>query len=234
VARLDRGRLNSSSIDNPVTRESFCSLRADGEESPFSQPQTVGWLTPMSCASAVCVRLESARYCLSRSMPSNIGESYTASIGQSYPVFRDTQEVHRRPKKRTVWERVKEALHDASLPATQAEAAKIAQVKQPSVSDWNKQEGYPEMANAVRLAERLNVCVDWILTGREPKKPGPPAEPLAQELWGLWAHLDEDTKRDLLGFARTKRLPAQPPPSPEADPQRTASRRRAGSSGTGT
>jgi DNA-binding XRE family transcriptional regulator len=65
-----------------------------------------------------------------------------------------------RKPRRSVWDRVKEALSEAGRNATQTEAAKIAGVEQPSVSLWKT--GAPSLDNAIALAMALNICVEWI------------------------------------------------------------------------
>lgn len=109
--------------------------------------------------------------------------------------------------KKTVWTRVKEALTERKLPATQAQAALLAGVKQPSVSDWNKLGGYPEMANAVQLATKLGYCVEWILTGRGPRRvpdASISSDPFFQQLVDVWPKLAVDSRREVLGMAKFK------------------------------
>ncbi len=127
----------------------------------------------------------------------SIGESYISAIGRSYLAWLQANGV----KKRTFWERVKEALGDKKLPTTQKFAATLAQVSQPSVSDWNKPGQGPELQNALRLAERLGVCVEWLYTERGPKNPGRPSDALGSTLWELWPQLPEKVRQDILGFA---------------------------------
>lgn len=106
--------------------------------------------------------------------------------------------------KRTFWERVKEVLQDAGLPDTQKYVAeKILQVKQPSISDWNKPGGFPTVQNAVLLAQHLNVCVEWLFTERGPKRPAP-QDVAAQRLWDVWPFLDDVTKGELIGLASAR------------------------------
>jgi DNA-binding XRE family transcriptional regulator len=111
---------------------------------------------------------------------------------------------------RTFWARVKEALRDRGLPATQTYAAGIAGVSQPSISDWNKQGNAAELANALKLAKRLGVCVEWLYTERGPKRPGRPDDALAQRLWDLWPRLPEDVKAEIIGHAAFKARPPKP------------------------
>lgn len=134
-------------------------------------------------------------------MARNIGDSYAKAIGRSYVDARHTGNVVRGASSRTVWARIKEALHDRGLPETQVYAARMIGVEQPSVSDWNKPGMYPTLENAVTIAKKLGVCVEWLLTERGPKHPGPPGDELAQELWLLWEHLPAKVRRDLVGAA---------------------------------
>lgn len=115
---------------------------------------------------------------------------------------------------RPVWERVKEAMLEAGYSPTQKEAAKLFRLAQPSISDWNR-EGGPKLAHAIEIAKRLNVCVEWLYTEREPKRPGPPDDPLAQELWNYWGRLPEETRRDFVGLARLT-AEKHAPPRPRA------------------
>jgi DNA-binding XRE family transcriptional regulator len=129
-----------------------------------------------------------------------------------------------------VWARIKEALRDQGLPPTQVQCAKLIGIEQPSVSDWNKPGKGPELENALALATKLNICVEWLYTERGPKRPGVPEDQYARGLWDIWPRLEEDLKRDLLGLARLKASPT--PTSPFGDdptpdtqaPQRSASR----------
>jgi hypothetical protein len=81
------------------------------------------------------------------------------------------------------------------------EIARIAGVKQASVSLWNKKDGGPRLSIAYKLAEKLDVCVEWLYTGKGPMRP-PPDDPVMRELLALWPRLSESTRRDLVGFAR--------------------------------
>lgn len=79
---------------------------------------------------------------------------------------------------------------------TQTRLAALAGVRQPTVNDWK--EAYPTMETAVRLAENLNVCVEWLWTERGPKHPPKSADvPLAT----VWPELDEDQRTQVERFA---------------------------------
>lgn len=135
-------------------------------------------------------------------MSVNIDDSDSFCIAQSYAGIQQNFRVAKKPeKKRTCWDRVKEALADARLPTTQTYAAKLADVKQPSVSDWNKDGQGPELKNAIKLAKALNICVEWLYTERGPKRPGLPDDVHARRLWDLWPTISDENKANLVGYA---------------------------------
>jgi transcriptional regulator with XRE-family HTH domain len=105
-----------------------------------------------------------------------------------------------KPAPRTVWIRIKEALEEARLPATQVYVAKKLGVTQPAITLWNKPGGFPTLENSISLAEHLGVNVEWLLTERGPKRPLP-QDATAQKLWDMWPRLTDGDRRELLGVA---------------------------------
>ncbi len=128
-----------------------------------------------------------------------IGDSYSLSIGNTYTWSSQTGDVTRRFA-RTFWDRVREAMKDAGMKPTQAGAANLIGIRQPSVYDWTKPGGFPTLENGIALAERLNVCVEWLYTERGPKRT-PPRDLAAERLWDVWPRLDDATKGELVGLA---------------------------------
>lgn len=153
----------------------------------------------------------------------SIGDSDISSIGQTYTGLSHTHGVVKKAEIRTFWARCKEALQEAGrhgktfqgqkIKPTQDCAARIAGVKQPSVSDWNKPGKGPELENAQRLAVALDVCVEWLYTERGSKRPGAPLEKSAEQLWEFWSRLDDAQKARLLGRAE-EMASANPEESP--------------------
>lgn len=45
-------------------------------------------------------------------------------------------------------------------------------VKYSTISDWRKGKKCPTMRNAIDIATKLDICVEWLLTGRGRKRPG--------------------------------------------------------------
>jgi len=64
------------------------------------------------------------------------------------------------------------------------------------------------------MATRLNVCVEWLYTGRGPKNPPLANDEQLEPLLSLWPRLDDEIKRDLVGAARLRAKPADQPPFP--------------------
>jgi hypothetical protein len=137
-------------------------------------------------------------------MTESIGNPYNFAIGRSYSEFVQTWGMAKN-KQRTVLERALEALSE-KYPrerASQVRLAHLAGVKQPTVNEWGELNHYPSMGTAVRLAEQLDVCVEWLLTERGPKyaqkalKADEQLIPLISE----WANLKEDQKRQIARYA---------------------------------
>lgn len=149
-------------------------------------------------------------------MSVSIGDSYAPSTGHSYGPRRDTGRMPK-PPNRTAWERVKEALIDAGYAGKQSDVERLIGVKQGSVSEWNRVGVTPGLDTAIALGLKLNVCAEWILTERGPKRPGPPMEPAALDLWNAWGQLSDEDRREVVGFVKAK-IPVVPsrPLAPKA------------------
>lgn len=87
-----------------------------------------------------------------------------------------------------------------SLPATQTHLAKLLDISQPSISDWNKPGGYPEMARVIEIATKFSVSVEWLATERGPMHVAA-HDPLSESIWSLWKRLGQHQRAQLIGFA---------------------------------
>lgn len=184
----------------------------------------------MRSANSPWVTRFSSRYRLSASTGANIGESDTLSrphtIGGSYIRLWQPARVAKRPTNRTFWLRVKDAMkaHPRYRDrATQTEAARVAGVEQPTVSDWNKEGRVPELTNGIRLAEKLNVCIEWLYMERGPMHPLPAEDEFFRELMRVWDALDDEGKRKIVNYAQVSAAgspfaaePNEPPQSQRA------------------
>lgn len=147
-------------------------------------------------------------YSRSASTPASIGISYPLAIGQSYV---ESEQTSRVANPETPWDRIREAMREHGTKPTQKECAALLGITQPSVWEWASSGGSPSVENAITLGNKLNVCVEWILTGRGPKRPGPPMEPAAEALWNVWARIPEEDRKAVVGYAEAKARPSQPP-----------------------
>jgi DNA-binding XRE family transcriptional regulator len=86
---------------------------------------------------------------------------------------------------------------------TQTKLAQLASVSQPSVNGWGEPDSYPSMPTAVKLAEKLDICVEWLLTERGPKY-AQKAFRTDQDIIPListWSDLEDDQKRQIIRYA---------------------------------
>lgn len=76
--------------------------------------------------------------------------------------------------------RFQSALEEAGAPDTLERLGPWLGVSVGCAWNWRTGEKLPGMRNSLVLAKRLGVCVEWMLTGRGPKRPAEaPAEALA-------------------------------------------------------
>lgn len=117
--------------------------------------------------------------------------------------------------RRSVWERIKEALEDAGRRPTQDEAARILKITQPSVAEWHSGDSWPKVEHLVTLAGELGVCVEWLYTERGPKCP-PPPDQYADMLWSCWPRLTDAQRAQLAGEAKGMAGPSDDAQAPGA------------------
>lgn len=91
--------------------------------------------------------------------------------------------------RKTFWERLVEAWGRRSLPTSQLGIANRLGMSQGSVGRWARGEGLPELDIVRTLAVDGDVCIEWLLTGRGPRKPRPMDEE-TEELLEVWSKLN--------------------------------------------
>lgn len=106
--------------------------------------------------------------------------------------------------KKTIYDRLKEARTEAGLSVKQIDIAKEVGIKPPSVNKWAKEGGKMRLEHALQLAYSSGVCVDWLLTGRPPKKALDRSSTVAKLLEALEG-LPEDVQVEVLAFAEFRR-----------------------------
>lgn len=103
------------------------------------------------------------------------------------------------------WKRLTNARDEARLSRDQEAIAKELGVWQSAVTKWKTGKGLPTLSKAIEIANRADVCVEWLLTGRGPRRPGAVDDPKLARLIGLWDKLLPETADEVLSFAIFKR-----------------------------
>lgn len=136
--------------------------------------------------------------------PESIGFAYDNAIGPSYGRLFHNRPMAKRSE-RSFLDRALEALAE-KYPrerATQTRLAQLAGVKQPSVHEWGDKDRAPAIPNAVDLAMKLDVCVEWLYTERGPKRPagGAVVDEHLTPILEAWPKLDPALKRQIARYA---------------------------------
>ena len=105
------------------------------------------------------------------------------------------------------WKRLTSALRDRNLPTAQGAVGKMCSPKlsQPAVFKWKSGSGLPTLDNAIQLARKAGVQVEWLLTGRGERSLLGPSDPALAQLLELWSHMDEGSRAWLLQSAKLAR-----------------------------
>lgn len=104
----------------------------------------------------------------------------------------------------TFWERLTKRYIEKwpSRKPTQKALAALIHVSQPSANKWANGK-LPELSHVVELAQKLDVCVEWLLTGRGEKFPSDASHFLVSELHRIaYALLDQDREPQLMELVR--------------------------------
>jgi hypothetical protein len=154
----------------------------------------------------------------------NIGDSYTESIGRSYPQVRHASRMAMKSTQ-TFYDRAMQAAAEKfGRELTQTELAALVGIKQPSVAEWRVTRAKIEHAQV--LSAKTGHCVQWLYNGDGPRHPWDvkaQRDPRMQELLGIWNQLTDEGKSRLLGAATTllqdfRDVPPQgAPPAPPSD-----------------
>lgn len=113
-----------------------------------------------------------------------------------------------------LWKRLESAAEQAGYDkVTQTLIARLAGgLAQTSVRKWQWGDSLPTMENAILLAKKLNISVEWLLTGRGSRKPLSAPDADSEELLFLLSKMDSERRDDLMRFARYCRTISFPVP----------------------
>lgn len=103
--------------------------------------------------------------------------------------------------------RLNEALDESPLrvppkgEGRQVFVAKIFSVDQKGARKWLEGEGFPKMERCITIARKLEVTVEWLLTGRGNKRMVDPADIQLATLLNLYYQMPADLRDDLCQYA---------------------------------
>jgi transcriptional regulator with XRE-family HTH domain len=132
--------------------------------------------------------------------PNDKTAGYSLSITRSYGESADTYKMA--PTYGSFWTRLLEAMADRGLPQTQVAAAKLGRVTQPAARKW-AEGGLPDVDKIIDIAKRLDVSLDWLLTGEGPKHPPrySSTDPHFEQMLSIWTGLDAEARKRLVDIA---------------------------------
>lgn len=79
--------------------------------------------------------------------------------------------------------------------------AELAGISQPSVHKW-KNGGEIDLGNARTVATKLDICMEWLLTGRGDQFPLTSPSPMIQEIIQAAVDLHDTQRMELVKYAR--------------------------------
>lgn len=146
--------------------------------------------------------------------------SVNANTAKARP---QTQEMSRADTRKSFWLRLVEAWGARGLPTSQMGVARELGMSQGSVGRWGRDEGLPELDTVRGLALKGDVCVEWLISGRGPKRPMPVDEE-TNDLLELWRQLQENGRHAVrvaaqgaLALQREGRHPPRPAREPQSE-----------------
>lgn len=114
------------------------------------------------------------------------------------------------------------------LPTTQKSVGKQLGIDQSDLSRYKTGDRLPTLERSITLATELEVSVEWLLTGRGPRKPLQTLPPGIEELLDFWDKLPPEAQRDVIGYAKITRAT-----TPTTGPERLSEAHRRLSEGSG-
>lgn len=78
-------------------------------------------------------------------------------------------------------------------------------VGQSDLSRYKSGDRTPTLRQAIQLAEKMDVSVEWLLTGRGPRIPLPEVPESLEELALIWPKLTPKMQNEITGYAKLSR-----------------------------
>lgn len=134
-------------------------------------------------------------------MLASINASYEKSITQSYKYAMHNGSMADSPFSGFAV-RFVEVCQESHLPDKNEPLGHQFDVSGPMVSYYRTGKKLPSMETALLIAQKTGVCVEWLLTGRGPKYPGPVTNP---DDWLDMRGINQDVKKALQAAAKSAR-----------------------------
>lgn len=90
-------------------------------------------------------------------------------------------------------------------PTTQKAVGEKLKVAQSDISRYKTGERLPRWDRVIGLAVKLDVAVEWLLTGRGPRAPIQSIPPGIEELLEFWDKLPPEAQQTVIGYAKLTR-----------------------------
>ena len=103
------------------------------------------------------------------------------------------------------WHRLVEMVGPEFPHNNQTAVGKLFGIGQSMVTRWKTGKDTPALPRAIKIATDYGVCVEWLLTGRGPKRPHDTQDPELARLLDFWDRLLPETRAEVVGFAVFKR-----------------------------
>ena len=90
-------------------------------------------------------------------------------------------------------------------PYTQESVGKMFGVGQKGARKWLKGEGLPKMEQCIAIARKLDVALEWLMTGRGPMRmtnPGVEAASMAEAVLDVWMAMSPEVQQEWLDFGQ--------------------------------
>ena len=117
-----------------------------------------------------------------------------------------------------LYERMTEARAAAGYDTSLSAIGRLYDVWPSAVAKWRDGTASPELEKLIELSDLTNCSLEWLLTGNGTRTRTTNVDDLTRELLAIWKSLDEQTRQQLVDFARFKALAQPPPESADANP----------------
>jgi transcriptional regulator with XRE-family HTH domain len=103
------------------------------------------------------------------------------------------------------WNRLTTAFAEAGMETSQSAIARSLELGQSAVAKWAHGVGLPTLRKSIQIAKITGVNVEWLITGRGPKKEqGGSVDETTKQLLERLAEASPEDRREILAFIEFK------------------------------